>query len=398
MEYLLELHRKLYNRCTWEWYFSYAVFRDRETGDPLIPVTLDIQKKELTTFRKEKPDFYEGVNRNSLDETIMRVDGTWSRYFSDRKKFNRGEIQIKPGKPRFKKVGQFFSWTYSRQGNGYKVPDWEEGKTRIRIYVQELGSVKMWCNRDMKGVFGKASIVKEAGDWYFCITSTFKSPVVSFRGNRSAGIDVGVDYFLACSDGNVIDNPRYFENDLDRYRKLHSRLSRKKDNTPGKERTKLLLQKKYKRIRNLRKEYLLDVANNLVKDYDFIAIEQFKVSPYILDGKDKESSLSRKQRAVLKREKKLAVKLSLSISDTSWYMFFNILKYKAEEAGVSLVSVDMKNNVDARKRENPKKETATSILNKALLGAKVLLDSGKLKAKKSDVEIIVKGENIRTFC
>ena len=93
----------------------------------------------------------------------------------------------------------------------------------------------------------------------------------------------------------------------------------------------------------MRKEYLIKVVNELVSTYDFIAIEHFKVTPYIWDGKTKESSLSRKQRAALNRERRLAVKLSLSISDTSWY-------------------------------------------------------ANKLKSKKSDVEIIVKGANIRNFC
>ena len=398
MDYLLEKHRKLYNHCMWEWYLSYNVFRDRDTGKSIMQPDRFSQKKDLTVFRKENPDIYKGINRNSLDETIIRVNESWSRYFSDLKKFKTGELNIKPGVPKFKDKGYFKSWSYTKPGNGFQIPEWKKGKKRIRIYVQELGSVRMWCNRKLEGSLGKGSIIKDAGNWYFCVTATLDSSSIFREGNKSVGIDVGVDYFLTGSDGLVIDNPRYFEKDLDQYRKLHCILSRKAKGSPGEKRALLVLQKKYKRIRNLRKEYLIKVVNELVSTYDFIAIEHFKVTPYIWDGKTKESSLSRKQRAALNRERRLAVKLSLSISDTSWYMFFNILKYKAEEAGVSLVKVNMKNNVNAQRKENPKKETSSVILNKALIGAKILLDANKLKSKKSDVEIIVKGANIRNFC
>lgn len=397
MEQLLEIHRKLYNRCHWERQFAWEVFREVETGKAMVPVTLDIQKKALTVFKKEQPDYYKGVNRNSLDETIMRLDASWERYFKDLKKFKNGALGAKPGRPKYKKEGQFDSWVYSRHGNGFKVPEWKKGDKRIRIYVQELGSVKMWCNQKLEGSFGKGSIVYDSGDWYFCITSTLKAPEQKKRNSKHVGIDVGVEYFLSCSNGIIVDNPRYFERDLDRYRELHRRFSRRQTGSKSESRDKLILQRQYRRIRNLRQEYIIETVNDLIAKYDFIALEKFKIHSEIVDGKTKESKMSKKQRAVLKREEKMAAMLSLSISDTSWYRFFLTLKYKAEEAGVSLVTVEMRNDIDARKREMPSRKNAKDIMGRARMGARVILDSGK-KSKNSAVEIVVHGKNIEAFC
>lgn len=395
MEELLEIHRKLYNMCHWERVFAYDVFQNVETGKPEVPVTLDVQKKALTAFKKDVPEHYDGINRNALDETIMRLDESWKRFFSDLKKFKKGQI-AKPGRPHFKKEGEFNSWVYSRHGNGYKIPDWNDGDKRIRIYIQELGSVKMWCNLKMEGSFGKGSIVRDGGDWYFCVTSTLDAPKTPVRRQRKVGIDLGVEYFLSCSDGRVVDNPRSFEKDLDRYRRLHSDYSRRQDGSNNQERDLLLLQRKYKRIRNLRQEFIIETANDLVEKYDLIVLEKFKIRSEIEDGKTKESFLSKKRRAALKTEKKLASMLSLSISDTSWYRFFTTLKYKAEEAGVSLVLVKMREDIDARKREVPSQKNAKNILQRGLYGVKVILDSGKQFAG-GDVEIVVTGKNIRSF-
>lgn len=77
---------------------------------------------------------------------------------------------------------------------------------------------------------------------------------------------------------------------------------------------------KYRLYANQRRDFLHKAANYYVENYGLIAVEDLNIKSMVKNRH-----------------------LSKSISDSSWGQFFNLLDYKAAEAGRTLVKVSPRN-------------------------------------------------------
>lgn len=123
--------------------------------------------------------------------------------------------------------------------------------------------------------------------------------------------------FATQSDNIEIENPKFLINNHDRIKKLQKSLSRKQKGSNRREKCRLKLAREYQKVSNRRSHFLHNYTTFLVKNYDFIAIEDLSVSN------------------MLKNKK-----LSKLISDVSWYEFRRILTYKCNWFEKELVVVD----------------------------------------------------------
>ena len=130
------------------------------------------------------------------------------------------------------------------------------------------------------------------------------------KTGKEVGIDVGLQSFIATSDGNQIENPRYFRKAERQLAKAQKRLSRRKRGSKRRRKARILVAKKHERIANQRLDFCHKVAHFFVQNYDGFAVAALNIK-----GMVKNKYLSK------------------SISDASWGIFLNILKGKAESAG-----------------------------------------------------------------
>lgn len=136
------------------------------------------------------------------------------------------------------------------------------------------------------------------------------------KTNKSIGIDVGIESFLASSDGTKIQNFKYYENFQAKLRVAQRRVDRRKKGSKRRKKALLQVQKINQKIQNQRDDFQHKLSTSLVKEFDLIAIENLNI---------------------LGLSKGI---LSKQVYDVAWGKFFNMLKYKAESAGKKLVKVN----------------------------------------------------------
>ena len=150
------------------------------------------------------------------------------------------------------------------------------------------------------------------------------------KTNSSLGIDLNLSNFLADSNDNIIDSPKFLKKSEAKLKKEQKKLSRKYEAAKKDKRKyyecknyqdqRLKVAKIYKRVSNQRKDFYNVLANNLVKNHDYIFAENLKVINLIKNHK-----------------------LVKAISDSSWRSFLTILEWTALKRNKSLILIDPKN-------------------------------------------------------
>src|SRR2546430_352794 len=129
-------------------------------------------------------------------------------------------------------------------------------------------------------------------------------------------MDVGLDSFVALSNGMEIDNPRHLKRGLPPLRRAQRGLPRRKRGSHRRRKAATLVAKAHRKIRNQRAAFHHDLSRWLVERYGLIAVEDLNIK-----------GLSRGI-------------LAGPVHDAGWNSFFAKLWYKAASAGRELVKVD----------------------------------------------------------
>jgi putative transposase len=213
----------------------------------------------------------------------------------------------KVGRLRFK--GRWFK-TLNFNQSGFRL----EGK---KLCLSKVGTINVKMHRsiegDVKGVFVKREL---SGRW-FAIFQCQNVVAHLAKTDRVVGLDVGVKHFLSDSDGKQIENPKFYEKSLERLQKTQRVLSRKKKGSKNRAKARVKLARAYEKVVNQRDDFLHKLSRFYVNNYDMIAIEELNVAGMV------------KNHTFAKR-----------ILDASWSRFFQMLSYKAENAGRTLVKVN----------------------------------------------------------
>lgn len=150
------------------------------------------------------------------------------------------------------------------------------------------------------------------------------------KTNSSVGIDLNLSNFLADSNDNIIDSPKFLKKSEAKLKKEQKKLSRKYEAARKDKRKyyesknyqdqRLKVAKIYKHVSNQRKDFYNVLANNLVKNHDYIFAEDLKIKNMIKNHN-----------------------LAKAISDSGWRSFLVILEWTALKRNKSLILVDPKN-------------------------------------------------------
>ena len=286
------LYNKLLEECT----------TAREAG---VAPTMRGMQARIVTLKEENP-FLKDV----YSKVLQMVNYTlWSnlRALSQTKKKGR-----KIGKLRFKSASRYRTLNYNQ--SGFKID-----REHSTITFSKIGAIPFRMHRpysgDVKGV-----LITRSGDRWYVIVQAEQTVSASKREGRSVGIDVGLDSFAVDSDGIVIENPRFYEHSLDRIRKLHQSIARKKRLSQNWKKAKGKLEKTYDHITNQKNDFLHKLSRRYVDTYATICVEDLNIKDLKENGKSRG--------------------LRRSIHSASWGRFFSYLSYKAESAGTNFIQVD----------------------------------------------------------
>jgi len=259
------------------------------------------QMREVTELRRAFSDYNE-INSSVLCNVIKRLDRAYSSFF------RRIKLKEKAGFPRFKNVNRYNSITFR---DGWKL----KGKY---LNITKVGIFKIKLSRPILGDIQEVIIKKSNDKFYVSFCCKNVPQKILPKTNNEIAIDVGCESFLTDSNNRKVINPRFFKQTQKKLTKLQQSFSRKKRFSNRRKKQKIIIAKKHQKIFNQRQDFHYKVANQLIKKYGVIYIEK-------LNSWTSWRSLNR------------------SMRDVAWFQFFDILRFKAEEAGRDVVEVPAKN-------------------------------------------------------
>jgi putative transposase len=250
------------------------------------------------------------VHSQVLQNICVRVDLAFQAFF---RRVKEGAKEV--GFPRFRGFGRYDSITYPQYGNGVRL----EGE---RLILSKVGAVHVVLHRPVVGTPKTVTLTRSrTGKWFVCFSCETEAKPLSPTG-EVVGVDVGLTSFATFSDGQKLDNPRFYRRDEADLKRVQQRKDAAKhaQDWPENAKQKGILAKIHERIANRRSDFAHQESRKLVDAYQVIVFE---------DLAPMEMGRSRGMRK--------------SILDVAWTQFIGMTVAKAEEAGRLVVLVNPKN-------------------------------------------------------
>lgn len=245
---------------------------------------------------------YREVHSQVLQDVLKRLDKSYLNFF---RRVKKGE---KPGFPRFQGYNRYDSFTYPQFRDNMLSDN--------RVYLPKIGKVKIKLSRTLQGKLKTCTVVRKNGKYYVCFCCEVELKPLP-KTHKVVGIDMGISSFVATSDDVLIEAPRSYRKAEKKLKTQQREVSRRKKGSSRRKKSVQRLSRTHEKITNQRKDIAHKVSRFLVNNYDLIAREDLKITNMVKNHC-----------------------LAKSISDSGWGMFFNILAYKAEEAGRKVVKVN----------------------------------------------------------
>ena len=298
--------------CRWVYNETLATRKNNweQSGQTL---SLYQTNKLLTLWKREHLEL-KGVFSQVLQNAQERVDLAFRSFF---RRLKAGE---KPGYPRFRAPGRYDSFTFKQFGFKLLDPDTKlQGKCNY-LFLSKIGVVKIILHRPIEGQIKTLIIQRDAvGNWYACFVCEVQSKPLPFN-ELAIGIDMGLESFATFSNGQKIENPRFFRADEKGLVKAQRKLSTAEKGSRERAKRRKVVQHIHQHIANRRKDFAHKRSHELVNGFGLMVFEDLHIK-----------SMLRNQ------------SLAKSISDAAWNQLISYTTYKAEKAGRVVLFVNPRN-------------------------------------------------------
>ena len=321
LQFTLDRNREIYN----------AALEERREAWRLckVSVTFEMQSRELPDIKKDRPEFGE-IYAQILQETLHRVDKAFKAFF---RRVKKGE---KAGYPRFQGYDRYDSFTYPQveRLKGKPVISIENGK----VVLPKIGHVKVKQHRPLEGKVKTCTVKREGEHWYVVFACEIEAQTKLPSTDLPIGIDMGLRHFMTDSNGDVVNNPRFFRKSHGKLKKKQQRLAKKKKRSHRRRKAVSLVAKAHKKVANQRRDFHHHHARILVDTFETIVFEDLSMHHMVKRPKAKQDENGK----YLPNGASSKAGLNKSILDAGWASFIELVKHKAEWAGVTVMQVDPK--------------------------------------------------------
>ncbi len=270
--------------------------------------------KYCAVLAKEFP-FVKQLNSMARQASAERAWSAIARFFDNCKK----KVKGKKGYPRFKRNARSVE---------YKTGGWKldiETKKHITFTDKKgIGRLKLVGSRDIYFYqpedIKRVRLIRRADGYYcqFCISVEVKVDLQPT--GKAVGLDVGLKYFYADSNGNTEPIPKFYRkaekalNKANRKKSKKFRKGQKQSNNYHKARKRYA--QKHLRVSRQRTEFAKRLALRLIQSNDLIAYEDLNVKGMVKNHR-----------------------LAKSINDAGWSLFRQWLEYFGTKYSKATVAV-----------------------------------------------------------
>jgi putative transposase len=242
-----------------------------------VPRPTYAQQCKSLTVAKEEFGELKTVNAQVLQQVLRKLETAF---------LDMGRKGM--GLPRFKNRYRMRSFVYPQLGKSQFL----QGN---KIKLPQLGWLEYVKSREIPDGFAvkQARIVRKASGYFVMLTLECDVNVPDvIPDGHPVGIDLGLDKFVATSDGDVIDRPHFFQVLHRKLKLLQHRLKHKKKGSNNRHRLNRKMARLHQRISDTRKDWHFKLAHKLcdgagmifVEDIDFRAWAKGMFSKHTLDA------------------------------------------------------------------------------------------------------------------
>ena len=254
---------------------------------------------ELSRMKKaEDTAFLNEVSSVPLQQCLRHQQTAFKNFFEGRAKY-----------PVFKSKRHRQSAEFTRSAFKYRDGKLYLAKSKTPLDIR-------W-SRELPSEPSTLTISKDSAGRYFvsclCEFEPSKLPVTP----NVIGIDLGLKDLFVTDKGERVGNPRHTAKYAAKLAKAQRRLSKKKLGSANRAKARQKVAKIHAKISDCRQDNLHKLSRRLINENQVVCVESLKVKNMLRNPN-----------------------LSKAIADAGWGEFVRQLKYKAEWAGRSLVSID----------------------------------------------------------
>ena len=239
-------------------------------------------------------------------EIEFRLMKAYQNFFRRIREGNR-----RAGFPRFRSKDRYKSITYPQDNGSFSI-------RKDRLRVSRIGTMRIELHRKVEGTIKTLAIKREGGNYYAVFTAINDIKVPEVKNINPVGIDLGLDSFVAMSDGTKIEKPKFAkkaEKHIARWQRI---VAKRHKGSKRRGSAKLKLQRKWEDVVNQSNDFAHKLSMKLVNSgYTSFAMEDLHIQNMVKNHN-----------------------LAQSIHNASWNRFINMLSYKAESAGMKVIKVD----------------------------------------------------------
>ena len=201
-----------------------------------------------------------------------------------------------------------------------------------RIFLPKIGWIGFHKSCEIVGKIKNITITNRGGQWFASIQVEQMLEIGQHPSDSEIGIDAGINYFAAFSDGTLIDGVHSFRKHEETLAREQRKLSRKTRGSNNWKKQKNRISGLHHKIANVRSDFLHKLSTEISKNHAKVYVEGLNIKNMSASARGTIDEPGRMVRA--------KSGLNKSILDQGWYEFRRQLEYKLAWKGGMLVEVD----------------------------------------------------------